>query len=60
VNREQKASPFPRSNARRQLSALQSGQYCFWIEELTVDVCIVVMIVVTAVTDELLNGEELF
>jgi len=38
VKIEQKASPFPLSNARRQLSAAQPGPYALGIEELTVAV----------------------
>ena len=37
VKREQKALPFPASNARRQLSALQLGPYSR-VAEMTVDV----------------------
>jgi len=58
VKREQKASPFPLSNARRQLSAWQPGPYSFWIEELIAHVCKVVVKDGTTVIDDLFDGEE--
>jgi hypothetical protein len=58
VKREQKALPFPPSNARRQLSALQPGPYSR-VAEPTVDVCRVVPEEVVLVIEALLDEEEL-
>jgi hypothetical protein len=57
VNREQKALPFPLSNARRQLSAKQPGPNSR-VAEVIVNVCKVVPVGVKVVTGGLLNEEE--
>lgn len=57
VKMEQNALPLPRSNARRQLSALQPGPNSA-VAEVMVDVCRVVIMDVLAVTDGVIDDAE--